>query len=60
MLLFSLQSDLDNCREELEFTNHKNSELEKIVTVERENVKSLDGKLKVGVCLLQMQKKLFI
>ena len=41
------QSDLETCREELEFTNHKNRELEKIISVEREKVKDLDGKLKV-------------
>jgi len=50
-----LQSDLDNCREELEFTNHKNSELEKIVTVERENVKGLDGKLKSALEKLEIE-----
>lgn len=46
---FLSQSDLENCREELEFTNHKNVELEKIISVEREKVRELDGKLKVRV-----------
>ncbi len=45
MLLF--QTDVENAREELEFTAHKNSELEKIINIEREKNKDIEGKLKV-------------
>ncbi|XP_065064430.1 kinesin-like protein KIF15 isoform X2 [Rhopilema esculentum] len=50
-----LQSDLETCREELQFTNHKNRELEIIVSVEREKVKNLDGKLKNALERLEIE-----
>eukprot|EP00794_Sanderia_malayensis_P018958 gene18958-20864_t len=50
-----LQTDLENAREELEFTTHKNSELEKIVSIERDKNKDLEGKLKDALGKLEIE-----
>lgn len=41
------QADFEQCKEELEFSQHKNCELEEIVAIERKKVKEGEEKLQV-------------
>ncbi|XP_057291417.1 kinesin-like protein KIF15 isoform X3 [Hydractinia symbiolongicarpus] len=45
----NLQSDFEQCKEELEFSQHKNCELEEIVAIERKKVKEGEEKLQIAL-----------
>lgn len=45
----NLQCDYDQCKEELQFCHHKNDELKKLLSQEKENVKEVENRLEAAL-----------